>query len=603
VRLIQALQSGVILGDGANGTWLSYLGFAKQPYDIANLEAPDLVREVHRAYFEAGSDFVETNTFAANLFKLEGLSLDARAVAFEGARLAREAAGAERMVLGAIGPSGRALAPFGALCAEELRQAVALQAEALAEGGVDGFLLESFIRMDEMRETVKAVRSVSSLPILVSKAFIEDGEMLAEGLPTRVAIEMSELEGVVAVGANCIVGPQRMLDIVRMMAEGADHPILAFPTPGLPQLVKGNIAYDSRPEYFAKAAARLVAEGARILGGCCGTTPEHIRCLRRELGASRPVAKPRVTVTRAKLEKEPLPQCEASELGRKLASGKFVVAVELDMPRGLKVDKPLAGAALLKEHGADVINVPDGARARLRMNSTAVATLIQTHVGIEAIMHFSCRDRNLLAIQSDILGAHALGLRNILAVTGDPSNIGDYPSATGVFDIDAVGLIRILARFNEGMDMGGYSVGMRCAFTIACAYNPLSIDPALEDDRLKRKLDAGAQVVYTQPIFQAEVVERVADLFGRLRVPVLIGVLPLRSYRHCEFMHNEVPGMIVPDSLRQALANAPDDAAALEMGVAAAQALASLVRKAANGLYLMPPAGNAEIARRVMEAC
>ena len=603
MRLIQALQAGVVLGDGANGTWLAHLGFAKQPYDLANIDAPDLVREVHRAYFDAGSDFVETNTFAANPYKLEGTGADYRRISLEGARLAREVAGVERLVVGAIGPSGRALEPIGSLSAEELRYMFSLQAEALAEGGVDGFLLESFIRTDELREAVAAVRSVSALPIMLSKSFIEDGEMLAEGLPTRVAEEMSLLEGVIAVGANCVVGPQRMLDIVRMLAEGTELPILAFPTPGLPQLVKGHIAYDSRPEYFAKAAVRLVTEGARILGGCCGTTPEHIRSLRKELGASHPVARPRVAVTRAKLEKEPLPQCPPSKLGAKLTAGEFVIAVELDMPRGLNVDKPLAGAALLKEHGAHVINVPDGARARLRMNPAAVATLIQNKVGIEAIMHFSCRDRNILAIQSDLLGAHALGLRNILAVTGDPSNIGDYPSATGVFDIDAVGLIRVLARFNEGKDLGGYSVGMRCAFTIACAYNALALDPALELDRLKRKLDAGAHVVYTQPVFEPQLVEETAELCRQLGVPVLVGVLPLRSYRHSEFMHNEVPGMTVPDPLRKALAEAPDDASALAIGIHAAQALTALVRQTAQGLYLMPPAGNAEIARRVMEAC
>ena len=602
MRLIQALQAGVLLGDGANGTWLSDRGFYRQPYDLANVMAPDLVRAAHQAYFDAGADFVETNTFAANRLRLEEFGLDARELCLAGAKLAREVAGTERLVLGAIGPCGRALEPIGHVTAEELRLVVRDQALALAEGGVDGFILETYIHMDELRVAVAAVREACDLPIIVSKAYIEDGEMLSDGLPTRCAEEMDDFSGVVAIGANCIVGPQRMLDIVRMIAETSELPILAFPTPGLPQLVKGQIVYDTRPEYFAKAAARLVDEGARILGGCCGTTPAHIEHLRRELGNSKIVDRPRVTVTREKMEKEPLPKSEPSELAQKLAHGKFVTAVEMDVPRGLNLNKLLAGAKLLKVHGADIINISDGARARLRMNPSAVASLIQNRVGIETTMHFSCRDRNLLAIQSDLLGCHAIGLRNILAVTGDPANIGDYPSATGVFDIDAVGLVRILSRFNEGIDLAGYSVGMRCGFTIACAYNPLAIDHALEEERLKRKVDAGANVVYTQPVFDAGVADQVAETCAKHGVPVLIGVLPLRSQRHCEFMHNEVPGVNIPNWLRKAIADAPDDAAALEVGIEAAQNLTRAIRKVAQGLYLMPPAGNASFALRVMEA-
>ncbi|MBI3721026.1 MAG: homocysteine S-methyltransferase family protein, partial [Fimbriimonas ginsengisoli] len=298
--------------------------------------------------------------------------------------------------------------------------------------------------------------------------------LLSEGLPARCAQEMTDLTGVVALGANCIVGPQRMLDLVRMIAETTDLPILAFPTPGMPQLVRGAVAYDTSPEYFAKAAARLVDEGARLVGGCCGTTPQHICRLSQELKGKRRDAKPRVSRLREAKEREALAQTDPSELGLKLGH-KFVVSVELDVPRGLNLDKLLAGARVLKVQGADVINISDGARARLRMNPSAVAALIQGRVGIEVTMHFSCRDRNLLAIQSDLLGCHAIGVRNILAVTGDPAHIGDYPSATSVFDIDSVGLVRTLSRFNEGIDMAGYSLGIKCGFTIACAYNPLPI--------------------------------------------------------------------------------------------------------------------------------
>jgi len=600
VTLLEALQRDVLVGDGANGTCLADRGFTKQPYDLANLLAPDLVREVHQAYFEAGADFVETNTYQSNRLRL-GEGVDVHALNLAGARLAREAAPHDRLVLGAIGPAGKPMEPIGHLTKQEVADAVREQARALAEGGVDGFILETYTDLGELRVAVEAVHEVSDLPIIVSKAYIEDGEMLAEGLPMRCTREMSEF-GVVAVGANCIVGPQRMLDLVRQVVESTSLPVLAFPTPGLPQLVKGQVTYDTAPEYFAKASLRLVEEGAKIIGGCCGTTPEHIRQLRALLDQAKVKSKPRAKVAIVASERAPLPTTEASELAQKLRHGKFVTAVEMDVPRGLNLDRLLAGARALKIAGADVINISDGARARLRMNPAAVSSLIQNRVGIEVTMHFACRDRNLLAIQSDLLGSHALGLRNILAVTGDPANIGDYPSATSVFDIDAIGLCRILSRFNEGIDLAGYSVGVRCGFTVACAYNPLALDPAGELDRLKRKVEAGASVVYTQPVFDHAVAEEVAKTCADLKVPVLVGVLPLRSQRHAEFMHNEVPGIEIPDWLRQRIAGAPDDASALEVGIEEAQALARTIRQSAQGLYLMPPFGSHSIAERVMAA-
>jgi len=601
VRLLEALERDFLIGDGANGTCLAERGFTIQPYDLANVQAPDLVREVHREYFDAGSDFVETNTFQANRIRLGDMPVDVAELNRAGARLAREAAGDTGLVLGAIGPCGKPMEPIGSITEAQVAASVREQAQALAEGGVDGFILETYTDLCELRVAVEAVREVSGLPIVVSKAYIEDGEMLAEGLPMRCTKAMSDL-GVAAVGANCIVGPQRMLDLVRQIAETTQLPIIAFPTPGLPQLVKGQVTYDTSPEYFAKATARLVEEGAKIVGGCCGTTPEHIRQLRAVLDSGRVKAKPRTKVAAVTKERAPLATTEPSELAQKLAHGRFVTAVEMDVPRGLNLEKLLAGAKALKIAGADVINISDGARARLRMNPAAVSALVQSRVGIEVTMHFSCRDRNLLAIQSDLLGWHALGLRNILAVTGDPANIGDYPSATSVFDIDAIGLCRILSRFNEGIDLAGYSVGVQCGFTIACAYNPVALDQELEDDRLRRKVDAGAGVVYTQPVYDVAGSERAAGICSDLKVPCLVGVLPLRSQRHAEFMHNEVPGIEIPDWLRQRIADAPDDAAALEVGVEEARRLTAHIRGVAQGVYLMPPFGSASIAERVMQA-
>ena len=589
-----------MIGDGANGTCLADAGFHEQPYDLANLAAPDLIRAVHKSYADAGSDVVETNTFQANRIRLSGHKIDIRELNRAGAILAREAVGPDKYVLGAIGPVGKPIVPIGHITAEEVAEAVKEQASALAEGGVDGFLLETYIDLCELKIAIDAIREVSALPIVVSKAFIEDGEMLAEGLAGRCAKTM-EAMGVAALGANCIVGPQRMLDLVRQMRENTNLPVVAFPTPGMPQLVKGMVVYDTDPDYFAKAALRLVEEGATFVGGCCGTTPEHIRRLKAAVGAHQIKSKPRARVRLDSSEKAPLAVSEPSELAQKIGR-KFLIAVEMDVPRGLNLERLLAGAKSLKIAGADVINISDGARARLRMNPAAVCTLIQNRVGIEVTMHFSCRDRNLLAIQSDLLGSHAMGLRNILAVTGDPATIGDYPSATSVFDVDAIGLCRIMSRFNQGIDLAGYGIGVKCGFTIACAYNPLALDPDSELDRLKRKKDAGAQLVYTQPVFEADLAEKAAAICADLDLPCLVGVLPLRNARHAEFMHNEVPGIRIPDELRQQIQNAEDDQAALEIGIAAAQELSRTIKTCAQGLYIMPPFGSDSIARRVMEA-
>jgi homocysteine S-methyltransferase len=391
-----------------------------------------------------------------------------------------------------------------------------------------------------------------------------------------------------------------MLDLVRMIAEDCDLPIVAMPTPGFPQLVKGQIAYDTSPDYFAKATMRLAEDGARVLGGCCGTTPDHIRELKKALSKGVKVRK-RAKQTAVEKELKPLPETQPTELMMKLGR-KFINAVELDVPRGVNLDGLLRVTRLLKIEGVDVINISDGARARLRMNPVAVCEQIQRHVGIESTMHFSCRDRNLLAVQSDLLGCHAMGVRNILAVTGDPANIGDYPSATSVFDVDAIGLARILCRLNEGIDLAGYTVGVKCGFTICVAYNPLSMYPEFELERLKRKADAGAHIVYTQPVFEKEAAEKAVETCQKLGLPCFVGALPLRNARHCEFMHNEVPGIRIPDWLRTQMAEAKDDASALRIGIEQAQELARFIRTIAQGLYLMPPANNADAAIEIVAA-
>lgn len=603
VSFAQLVSSGaIILGDGANGTCLADKGFVRKPYDLACLEKPDIVRATHRLYFEAGSDFVETNTFEANSIRLGQRAPVMRDLNVMAAKLARQAAEglSGKYVVGSIGPCGKPVEPIGSVPLAEVRSACAAQAAALVEGGVDGFMLETFIDLGELQAAVEGVRSVSDLPIIVSKAYVEDGEALAEGLPVLCSREMSAM-GVQAVGANCIVGPQRMLDLVRMISESTDLPIVAFPTPGVPQLVKGQLVYDASAEYFARATGRLIEAGATIIGGCCGTTPDHIRALRALIDSHTLKVKPHAAVVREARERPEVQSTPPSGLATKLAAGQFVTAVEMDVPRGLRLERLIHGGAELKAAGVDIINISDGARARLRMTPTAVSCLLQNQAGVETTMHFSCRDRNLLAIQADLLGAHALGIRNILAVTGDPANVGDYPSATSVFDVDAIGLVRILARFNEGIDLAGYSIGVKCGFTIAVAFNPIANDPDSELDRLRRKVDAGANVVYTQPVFDEETANIAIEACAALGVPCLVGVLPLRNPRHAEFMHNEVPGVRIPSWLRERIAGASDDAGALEIGVEEAVKLSAFLRGSAAGLYLMPPFGNSAIARRVLE--
>lgn len=617
----ERVAQGALVADGAMGTMLALRG-VPQPYELATLTHPEVVRALHREYYEAGARLIETNTYYANRVRLlnlpeRGSELTpayslleqfgspeelVRRINQEAVRLARESVGEDALVFGAVGPVGKPLEPMGEVRLEEAEQAFEEQIRALLEGGVDGLILETFIDLQELALAVRIARRLApDIPIIASKGFVEDGETLMEGLPERFAEQVQQLD-VDAVGGNCIVGPQRMLDIVRMMASATEMPISAMPTPGLPQLVRGQVVYDIQPDYFGKYAARLVEAGATIVGGCCGTTPEHTRAVARQVMGLKPrrATAPSPARTRERKPKEELPTAEPSRLSQLLGKQR-VITVELDLPRGLKIQKVIEGARLLKEHGVHMIDISDGARARLRMNVIATSHIVQREAGIEVMMHFACRDRNLLAIQSDLLGAHALGIRNVLAITGDPAQIGDYPTATSVFDVDAIGLVRILRRFNEGRDLAGNSIGVYANFTIAAAYNPLAPDLEAENDRLRRKIDEGAHLIYTQPLFEMPLVERTAELLQKLNTPWFVGVLPLRSARHAEFMHNEVPGIRIPEQILRQMTEAPEDSA-LQVGLEIAQAFVRQADPYAQGIYLMPPAGSAQIALRVIEA-
>jgi homocysteine S-methyltransferase len=603
-KLQALLADRVIVADGAMGTLLAERRIPL-PYEHANLTSPDVVKAAHAAYVAAGAGIIETNTFGANRIKLSSYALDRslREINSEAVRIAHAAAGPGTLVAGAMGPCGRALAPSGAIHATEAAEAFREQAAVLLEEGVDFILLETFHDMEELRTAYRAVRSLCDVPLIIQKVFVEDGATLSSGLPERFAEEAGSWPGVVAVGANCAVGPQRMIQIVRAMSGRTSLPLTAMPTPGLPQRVGDEIRYAVTPEYFGRQACALAESGARVLGGCCGTSPEHIAAIARAL-AERP-SPSSASITSAERSapsaEAPLPASPSdySELSRKLGN-KYLAAVELDLPRGSDIGKVIDAALALRDSGVDVIDISDGARARLRMNAIAVAHLVQERAGIEVMLHFACRDRNLLAVQADLLGAHALGIRNVLAVTGDPALIGDYPSATSVYDIDSVGLVRILRRFNEGLDLAGASIGRATAFTIAVAFDPLAASPEKEFARLERKTEEGAHMIYTQPIFDLRVLEHAAKAAQRVRLPLLFGLLPLRSSRHCEFMHNEVPGIRIPDDIRERLAGL-DDADARRYGLDVAREFLTAARAYTQGVYVMPPFGNHRTAQAVLK--
>jgi methionine synthase / methylenetetrahydrofolate reductase(NADPH) len=605
LNLRELLEDRILVGDGAVGTLLGERGVGfGHPYARANLSHPEMVVGIHEEYLRAGASVVETNTFAANRFKLETHDLEERVreVNLAGARLAREAvknAGDEAsLVLGAIGPLGRPLVPVGPVGQGEAQEVFLEQAEALLEGGADALLLETFTDLAELRLAFEAVKSLGA-PALAYKTFVEDGETLSEGLPGRAAREISSW-GVVLAGSNCTVGPQRMVEIAEGMSAKAG-PVAAFPNPGLPQLVGGQIRFSRDVEHFAGYGVRLAEAGARLIGGCCGTTPAHVHALVRALeGFTAAPGRTRGGVVSLQdWEPVEVPRQATTAFAAKLRSG-FAVTVEVDLPRGNDISRVVAAARSLKERGVDAIDISDGARARLRMHPVAAAKIVQDEVGIEVVAHLSCRDGNLIGLQADLLGAAALGVKNILAVTGDPAQIGDYPEATSVFDTDSVGLVHVLSRMNAGEDLAGNPIGEPPGFLIGAAFNPTAKDLKGEVEKLRRKVEAGAHAFWTQPVFEIGALERALEEIGD-EVCLLVGLMPLRSARQAEFLHHEVPGIDIPRHVREKLASlSPEDVP--RYGVEVAQGILTEAVTLVKGAYIMPPASAPELAGDVFEA-
>ncbi|HMI30522.1 MAG TPA: bifunctional homocysteine S-methyltransferase/methylenetetrahydrofolate reductase, partial [Candidatus Limnocylindrales bacterium] len=535
---LQRLEKGVVLADGAMGTVLYERGIPfDRSFDLLNIQEPALVQSIHRDYIRAGAELIETNTFGANRLRLaaHGEAQDVRRVNRMGAQLARNAreeVGEAVFVAGAIGPLGKPVAPLGTITREEALEAYVEQAEGLVEGGVDLIIIETQTDLEEMKLAIQAVRRVTDLPLVAQMTFTEDARTLYGAYPEDVVRGTQGL-GVNVIGVNCSVGPQKLLEIVQRLRRRTELPISVMPNAGLPRFVSGRFLYIASPDYFADYAVRFKAAGANLIGGCCGTTPAHIRKMREALAHPGPGAAAAAAEDRNLASPTPpRPSVVAEEhvdgdpasrslLARKLANHEFVVSVEVDPPRGARPKKMIEGAQFLKSAGVDVINVADSPMARVRMSSLALASMISQQVGVETILHFTCRDRNLMGIQSDLMGAHALGIRNILALTGDPPRAGDYPNATAVFDVDSVGLIRVLKQLNAGTDLAGNSIGEPTRFLIGCAVNPASEDLPAELERFQKKIEAGAEFTMTQPLYELEPLTRFLEAVGKKRVPVL----------------------------------------------------------------------------------
>ena len=595
--------------DGAMGTALYAKGmFVNVCYDELNLTHPELVREVHDGYLRAGAEIIETNTFGANPVKLSAYGLDARTEEINraAAALARDAAGEAANVVGSIGPLGIRIEPFGPTARDEAVAFFTRQVRGLLDGGVQGFVLETFASLDEMHAAYLAVRASSDLPVIALATIDESGSTAYGSDAERIARTVSDW-GADVVGLNCSVGPAVMLEAIERMAEVTDRPLAAVPNAGLPRVVGDRKIYLSSPEYMANYAVRMIRAGARFIGGCCGTTDAHIKSIRDAVATLQPRQHP-VVVGRhdvvAPAGAEPVPLGERSQLGAKLAAGAFVTNVELPPAHGWSPAGLVEQARSLAALGVDSVSILDGARARSAIAAIPAAMVIEREVGVETLVHYTCRDRNMLGMLSDMLGAAAAGLRNLLLITGDPPRFGPYPDATAVFDIDSIGLANVVYRLNHGLDPGGNPIGEPTRFVIGVAANHGAMDMEREIRRLYWKVDAGAEFVVTQPVFDLRTFESFLRRTEEFRVPVIAGVWPLVSLRNAEFLANEVPGQRVPAGVVERMRRAQERGkeAATAEGVAVAREVLTAVRSAVQGVHLSAPRGRIDVARAVLDA-
>ena len=607
---LDRLSKGPLLADGAMGTELIRRANVRAYacLEHLNLTGPDLVKGVHLDYIEAGAELVETNTYGANRVRLARHGLEESLVeinrrAVELAREAERLTGQHVWVAGAVGPLGSPPIPPGAESTEDVRVLFREQVQVLADAGVDLVMLETFPSLTEIREAIAAVREVGDLPIIAQLTFTEEGHTLA-GDSLEEVMEALALLDLAAIGANCSVGPDPMLRVMEEMSKRVEVPLSALPNAGLPAEVDGRLVYLSSPAYMAELASRMVEIGVTIVGGCCGTSPEHITAMRDALRqrpkrqTARPRAKTRAAAPDGTRQARLVPQVEPTGLAQKLGK-RFIVTVEVHPPRGFDVSETLEKLRdLLRLTNVDAFNATDIPLAQGRMSALAMSTLLQTRLGVEAIMHVATRYRNLIALHSDLLGAHALGVRNIFVFMGDPPSIGDYPQAVSFSDVTSSGLIRLIKSANSGQDLSGRPIEQSTSFFTGCALNLEAQDMDGELRSLDRKLEAGADFILTQAVFDPEALERCRQRLGGFPLPVVMGVLPLRSLRHTEFLHNEVPGMVIPESVRQRMRDAGRSGA--EVGVQLAQELLGAVNSQIAGVYLIPSFGRYDVVADVM---
>ena len=582
--------------------------FINRSYDELNLSQPDLIRGIHHDYLQAGAEIIETNTFGANSFRLGRHSLadKAREINRTGARLAREAAKSfDVWVAGSVGPLGTRIEPLGKTSYQEARDAFREQIEGLVEGGVDLLILETFGYMEEIHQAILAARDVkASLPIVAQVTIDEDGICFDGSTPETFAPKLAEW-GADVIGCNCSVGPVAMLDAMERVRAATSLPLAAQPNAGIPRSVEGRNIYLCSPEYMASYARKFVAAGVRLVGGCCGTTPEHIRVMKSALRAGEARGRTAAAhVAGAATAPRPTPAVpleDRSKLGAKLASGDFVTMVEIVPPKGTDIAKELEGARFLKSVGVDAVNIPDSPRASARMSNQALSLLIQHKVGVDAILHYTCRDRNVLCIQSDLLGAAAVGIKNLICITGDPPKMGNYPDATAVFDVDAIGLVNIVHNLNRGLDLGSNPIGTGTGFVIGVGANPGLTDLDEEIRRFEYKVEAGAEYVVTQPVFDLRLLENFLKRIEHCRIPVVAGIWPLVSVRNAEFMKNELR-VSVPDSILERMARATTPEGARAEGVAIAREMLMAAKQMVQGAQISAPNGRYSSAVDVLEA-
>ncbi len=605
----EQLSQRIIVADGAMGTMLYARGvFINRCFDELNLSSPDLVRQVHRDYADAGAEILESNTYGANRARLSGFGFAdrLREINAAGIRLAREAARGEAFVAGAMGPLGVHVEPLGPTSFAEARAIFREQAEDLIDAGADLLVLETFGDLNELREAILAARAAAGPePVIVAEVAVDDFGRLSGGASAEAFAREADAWPVDVLGVNCSVGPKTMLEVVERMSGFSSKPLSAMPNAGLPTRVEGRNIYLCSPEYMAQYARRLLWAGVKIIGGCCGTTPEHIRLIRSESRSLQPresIRAPVVEDANSGARALPaVPLAEKSKLGAKLAAGKFVAMVEILPPRGLDATREIAGAKLCAAHGIDCINVPDGPRASARVSAQVTCQLFQQQAGIEAVNHFCCRDRNILGIQSELLGAHMAGVRNLLCITGDPPRMGIYPEATAVFDIDSIGLVNIVRNLNRGLDIGGNALGSQSALTIGVGADPGALNLDEELRRFEWKVEAGAEYAITQPVFDLDLLERFLKRIEHRKIPVICGIWPLSSYRNAEFMVNELR-VRVPEEFMERMRNADTAGKAREEGVKIAQEMVERVRAMVQGVQLSAPFGRYDLAIEVAAA-